>query len=200
MAISKTVFSGTTAETNAAEVTAWLQANATAFFSTITNSENIITCDVIGGGQVIIKPKVREWQVKLGNSTSLTIDHYGAYDGVSAAFVTSKGIALFSDPMWIFIAKSNNNTIGIVCYQNSNWNSLHFADFSTSVAFKNDSNNIKQTEMGVTSLCVCPFGMSGNYADGLYCTPFYEYSQRGIITVPMTGKSYVYSGYLALEE
>lgn len=201
MAILKTVFSGITAETNAAEVTAWLQANATTFFSTITNESNIITCDVIGGGQLIIKPKVREWNIILKNGTTTNADHYDNSDVVSQGFVTSKGIALFSDgKMWIFVTKSNEGTIGIVFNKNSTENNLAFADFSKSTSFKEDVNNLKHSEMAVTSLCICPFGTSGTYSDGLYYVPFYEYSAKGIITVPITGKSYVYTGYLALEE
>lgn len=201
MAILKTVFSGITAETNAAEVTAWLQANATTFFSSITNESNIITCDVIGGGQLIIKPKVREWNVILKNGTVKVADHYNVSDVVNQAFVTSKGIALLSgDKMWIFVTKSNEGTIGVVFHENNTENNLSFADFSKSISFKGDPNNLKHIEMAVTSLCICPFGTSGTYSDGLYYVPFYEYSTKGIITVPITGKSYVYTGYLALEE
>lgn len=198
MAITKTGFSGTTAETNAAEVTAWLQANALGLFTSIINESNIITCTVHGGGQLIIKPNVREWQVVLGNGTSQNIDHYDNNNKVTEAYVTSKGIALYSEAnMWIFVVKSNNNSIGIVFAINSGRN-YYFADFASSVSFKSDVNNIKHTQMGMTSLCACPLGNGGTYGDGLYFVPFYEYTNQGILS--LHGKSYVYDGWFALEE
>jgi hypothetical protein len=198
MAITKTVFSGTTAATNAAEVTAWLQANATDLFESVTNEANIITCTVSGGGQLIIKPNVREWTAVLSNGTSNTIDHYNNSNKVTEAYATSKGIALYSESnMWIFVVKSNNNSIGIVFTENANKN-YYFADFANSVSFKSDPNNIKHTQMGMTSLCACPLGNGGTYGDGLYFVPFYEYSNQAILSVQ--GTSYVYDGWFALEE
>ncbi|MBR6624566.1 MAG: hypothetical protein IKK91_11840 [Ruminococcus sp.] len=198
MAINKTIFSSTTAQTNAADVTAWLQANATEYFASITNESNIITCTIAGGGQLVIKPDQREWQVVLKNGTSIVIDHYGTNDKVGEAYVTSKGIALRSGDMWIFVVKSNSDTIGIVFNATNNNDNIIFADFYFSTSFFGDLNNTKHLHAGMTSLCLCPLGNGGTYGEGLYFVPFYEYNSSGLIYV--NGKSYVYSVFMALEE
>lgn len=197
MAIKKTIFTGTTAQANAAEVTAWLQENATEYFTSIINESNIITCTVQGGGQLIIKPTVRYWPVILKNGTSMDIDHSNSSNIVNQAFATSKGIALYSqDLMWIFITKSNEGTIGVVFNTFNSDTNLGFADFSKSTSF--NTGSLRHTQMSMTSLCACPLGDGGTYGEGLYYVPFYEYNSSGLIYV--NGKSYVYSVFMALEE
>lgn len=48
MAIETTYFTGTTAEANYAEVSAWLTVNAAEYFDEITGTENVITCKIGG--------------------------------------------------------------------------------------------------------------------------------------------------------
>lgn len=197
MAINKTIFTGTTAQTNAAEVTSWLQENATEYFASIVNESNIITCTVQGGGQLIIKPADRYWTIILKNGTSTDIDHSNSSNIVNQAFVTSKGIALYSQSkMWIFITKSNEGTIGVVFNTFNSDTNIGFADFSKSTSF--DTGSLSHVQMSMTSLCACPLGDSGTYGEGLYFVPFYEYNSSGLIYV--NGKSYVYSVFMALEE
>ena len=202
MAIIKTVFTGTTAAANAAEVTAWLQENGTDLFTSVTNESNVITCNTEGGGSIKFVPYQRNgWYVTLDNGNSHEFDQYSG-NQLRIGYKTSKGIVLVTNNHGVyFIGKSNNNSIAVVAVNSNDRitrSNYYFCDLTYSTSFKEDSNNIKHTQMGMTSLCACPLGNSGTYGDGLYFMPFFEYEQIGIMS--LGGTSYVTDSWFALEE
>lgn len=203
MAITKTLFSGTTSEANAAEIYTWMQANANEYFDSITCENNRITCSTSGGGYITIKSGIREWECKLDNGKSFYIDNYmndTSKVRISAAYKTSKGIALvISDEGWIFVCKSNSGSTGVLLSSYYHPGRYAFADLAYSTKWIYDVGyDLTHIQMAMTSLAPVPLGDSGTYADGLYFVPFYQYDNMGMISVG--GKSYVYSGWAALEE
>lgn len=203
MAITKTLFSGTTPKANAAEIYAWMQANATEYFDSITIEGSSVKCITSGGGFISIKPEVREWSCKLDNGGAYSIDNYSSDTSkirVSAAYKTSKGIALvISDEGWIFVCKSNSGSTGVLLSSYYHPGRYAFADLAYSTKWIYDVGyDLTHIQMAMTSLAPVPLGDSGTYADGLYFVPFYQYDNTGMISVG--GKSYVYSGWAALEE
>lgn len=200
MAINKTIFSGTTAETNAADVTAWLQANATDFLENIANTNNVVTADVIGGGSVTFSPantaSSATNRITLKNEAYQQVNRTGGAR-FTAAYKTSKGmwLSLNNGGIWVF-TKSNNDTIGIVASL-SNTSKIYYADFQSSTTVTELSSPANYSAE-LTSLANVALGDSGNYAVGLYGIYAYQYSSDG--TLDLNGTKYVSNRYFALEE
>lgn len=186
---------------NAFEVTNWLENNKTDFFTNIDNTNSIVTCDIIGGGQIIIRPYDDFWNVTLKNNVTTIIGNQSG-NQLRKGIKTSKGIVLVTNNNGvIFITKTNTNTIGIVFIKSNDNNTssdYFFADFMNSSSFIHDSNNLKHLSMSMTSLVSTPLGDSGTYAVGLYYVPFYQYTNTGIISY--NGISYWYNQWFAIQE
>lgn len=200
MAIEKTNFTGTTQAANALELTTWLQVNATDFLENITNTDNVVTADVIGGGSVTFTPANTQSsavnKITLKNTTYQSINRTGGAR-FAAAYKTSKGIWLSLVSSGTFIlTKTNSNTIGVVA-STSNTGKIYCADFQASTSVTELSSPVNY-QSGLTALANIPLGDSDNYSDGLF--GLYSYQEGGEGIMDINGVKYVKNRYLALEE
>lgn len=222
MAIAKTVFTSTTQAGNGTEVYAFLNANKSGYFDSVTQDESgNITCTV--GGVACLKlgfdGSTKSVRITAANGT-YSQNNWGVRKW-EYAYVTSKGLWLYSNiligyvspnPISVFITKTNADDTAIVA--------IYDADSSSSEAFvtadvlnsgvavryigngifASNSNAKAVYPSGVTTLTQIPLTAAGmSYAPYLYFTQFSQYPfTPSELTVGTT--QYVYDGRIALRE
>lgn len=208
MAITRTDFTGTTQATNAPEVLAWLQANATEYFDTIeADASGNISCK-IGETTVLLFgfDGNTSSQVTLINGTSIT--HYEKNDRFTYAIKTSNGVYLNSYNYGsVFITKSDKGTTAIAwnIKAGSEFYGYTFADFTHSSAFYapvtgtwNESRNGWTHSAPLTALTPAVFN-GGCYAPNLFITTLSEYALIKCI-FSIDNMEYASDGVLALKD
>lgn len=219
MAISKYVFTGTSITAQASEMLAWLQANATDFFDTISMASNIITCSKDSTNALVLgfDGSAKNATLTLENGSSIYVD--GKSNLWEYAIKTSNCILLKSKSnsapssfqTYLYITKSNNNSLIIAVtgycsnsghfYCGDIFNSSEWDDvFGSASQLYNPSSY--RTYWGITSslttltpICITS---AGTYAPDIYIMRFCEYPQtEGRMTIG--GVDYFSTGYLALK-
>ena len=213
MAIEKTIFTGTSQDTNRPEVYAWLAANAAEYFDEITHDESAktITCKI--GGQTAILLTFDS-----GTSSVITLylkngtlkKNYKKNEWFEFAVKTSKGIYLKmkSSLVDLFVTRDNNGSVAFAALlTDTNTSSVIplCASFESSASFWNEF-----PLMSSLSSATCVKGSSltalvnmpcwgGVYLPDLYFVPFTEnVGLNGRIT--SGGEVYYYDGIFALKE
>ena len=208
MAVVRTDFTGTTQATNAPEVLAYLQANATGYFDTITSDANgNVECKI---GEVTVLKLAFENGVssiaKLVNGTEL--EAYYSGDRFTYAIKAANGIYLNSyDYGHIFITKSNKNTTAICWEPKTSSGSYSYicADFTHSTSFYtfaqdswSDIQGLVTKQAPITSLTPLVCG-SGCYLPHVFAATFSEYPfVKGIFSI--NGVQHVSDGAVMLSD
>ncbi len=216
MAIEKTVFTGTTQTANAPEVYAFLNANKSGYFDSVTmdettgnvictlNGVNVLTLGFDGSTKSIV--------VRLLNGTASS-----AYDTSviwKYGIKTSNGLCIYRGSALpsVFITKTNEDTLAIVYRAKTATSTVGSDDF---LAFDIEHgtsafeihNSISSTfptaaawSTGLTAFVPYPLSESyESYAPNLFITPFTQY--KGIVSkLTANGKEYFYNGYIALAD
>ena len=224
MAIETTYFTGTTAETNYAEVLAWLTANAADYFDEITGSENVITCKIGDVNALTLNfteaTNARFATITLKNGISInTVYKWGDNSGketvvrLNRGIKTDNGISLFGTQyLNFFVAKtSDNNTIFAYFGElnsTSDWG-WYIGEIEKSANFIK-SRSISSSGWGnYTTYGVYSAGKTalvpaitdvGTYNDNLFFVPFTQFAGQSGITINVDGTKYVYNGVFALKE
>lgn len=224
MAITKTVFTATTQAANAAEVYAFLNANKSGYFDSVTQDESgNITCTV---GDVdclelsfSFDGSTKSIKISAANGTS----SQGSFANIKweYAYATSKGLWLYSYaifggnasyPISIFITNTDSGDTAIVAIcDGSNTAEMAFitADvLNGSVVRRYNGSGLYPTgsgskiifQSGVTTLTQIPLTTGGtSYTPDLFFTQFSQYPfTPSILTVGTT--QYAYDGRIALRE
>lgn len=208
MALAKTTFTGTTQAANAPEILAYLQANATEYFDTITaDATGNVECKI---GQTTV--------LKLGfdNSTSSAVtllngtteEAYNNNDWFTYAIKTASGIYLNSwDYGAFFITKSDKGTTAVCWERKDGTNTYKYicADFTYSPDFyvlsqgswgAIQSAMTKQAPLTSLAPIVC-YGEC--YMPNLFVATYSEYAYtKGIFTIGNT--QYVSDGAIMLKD
>lgn len=216
MAITKTIFTGATVADQASEVLAWLQANATTYFDSITyNSEtSTIICEkedevalVLGfaSGKKCIQIYARNGATASGGASNIKFT-YGVVTSTAIYLVTadtranSVVITKNANNQLFMIAKLTPTTgatthLHIVDFYNSTTDtdipyifSINYTMFDSSIAYGS----------ALTSLTPIPALDYPSYAPNVYFEFFNEYN--GISGKIIIGDTeYFSNGYLALK-
>ena len=219
MAITKTVFTATTQAANAAEVYAFLNANKSGWFDSVTQDEsgNII-CTVGGVDCLKLGFDGSTKNVKITAANGTYKQDYYANIKWQYAYVTSKGLwlysnAVFSGTAWqvsVFITNTDSGDTAIVAIITTGSSSMGLvtADvLNDSVNMIYNSSGIYSTGIakiiftsGVTTLTQIPLTTGGtSYTPYLYFTQFSQYPfTPSVLTVGTT--QYAYDGRIALKE
>lgn len=224
MAITKTVFTATTQAGNAAEVYAFLNANKSGYFDSVTQDEsgNII-CTVGGVDCLKLSFDGSTKSIKISAANGTSRQGYFANIKWEYAYATSKGLwlysyALFSAnakasyPISIFITNTDSGDTAIVAIcDGSNTAEMAFitADvLNGSVVRRHNGSGLYPTgsgskiiyPSGVTTLTPIVLTESGtSYTPDLFFTLFTQYPfTPSILTVGTT--QYAYDGRIALRE
>ncbi len=210
MAVIKTVFTGTTTEQRAAEMLAYLQANASGFFDSITaDATGNISC-IIDSITALYLP------YPTGNYT-FTIKNGETFSDVGSGVITfnvgyhsTYGILLQSNDRTCAVAKNElGHTVLVGIFKTTSSSSsfgYRFADFTDGTIIKapwgyNNAAAAAKTvcarSADLTAIVPCVFS-GGHYSEGLCVTPFSEYAgSAGILD--LNGVQYGYDGALALK-
>lgn len=224
MAISKTVFTGTSKSTQAPEVLTWMQANATNFFDSITANENgDITCTYDGTAALVlgfyynsadVGAATRDATLRLANGTTLATQASNLIWDYGVA--TSTGIILVSRgasndiKTYLYVTKTDkgNTAIFITCNTTDNYGHFHGGDIKNSLNWADYFGRyddimtvvpVWSSSASLTTLTpVCINGYPA-YTPNLYYMRFSEYP--GIAgKLSINGSDYYSTGYLALKE
>lgn len=209
MAVIKTVFTGTTTEQRAAEMLAYLQANASGFFDSITADETGNISCIIDGITALYLP------YPTGNYT-FTIKNGNTFSDVGSGVIPFKvgyhstyGILLQSNDRTCAVAKNElGHTVLVGIFKTTSASSsfgYRFADFTDGASittpwkYNNSATEAKTVcarPADLTAIVPCVFS-GGHYSEGLCITPFSEYAgSAGILD--LNGVQYGYDGALAL--
>lgn len=222
MAITKTVFTATTRAANAAEVYAFLNANKSGWFDSVTQDESgNITCTVGGVDCLKLGFDGTTKSVKISAANGTSRQGYFANIKWGYAYATSKGLwlysyALFSGtasyPISIFITNTDSGDTAIVAICDGS-STTEMAFITTDVlndgvvrryygggTYPNGSGSKIIFQSGVTTLTQIPLTTGGtSYTPYLYFTQFSQYPfTPSILTVGTT--QYAYDGRIALRE
>lgn len=208
MAIVKTTITGTTWETQFADVLEWLQTNATGYFDEITgdSSTNTITM-AYGDASVIIANK--SISVTLANGVN-TIG--GTYESVliDEIYKTDSGFYMHkkAGQSWlqVWVTKTNTgNTCVMFWYDHlTSDRGYKWADLTASLAFSQFAANqpleLSSQTFSASLTALTPFVFNGGvYSDSLFIQTFNEYyGISGIFSINKT--QYVSNGYIALKD
>ena len=219
MAIETTYFTGTTADSNRNEVRAWLNTNATDYFSQISTpaGSTAIQCKIGGVTALTIDTNTNNYiffaTLKNGMN-DYRFTKWGTDHRFTRAVKTSCGILLYVNNIDnIFITKNTDGGVIFAGYH-STGNSTYGAtigDFANDSAFKGmggsngtgfTANQLK--DVGVRSAgrtALVPAGTdAGTYSDNLFFVPFTQFIGQSGITIDVDGTKYVYNGVFALKE
>lgn len=202
MAITKTMFQGTTLDANQAEVYEWLTANATDYFDGFTNdTENYkIYCTVNGetamefdfSGIVHSRVQARLYLNGVVEGTGSTYDAYSnGSTMVRFVYTTSNGIFFMIDRVdatanygtnnaWIGVFKTTADTVGGVYVRyinNTNNFRLTLVDFELNTTFFAPyapavDSIVVKPSQGASSLTPLPLGDGGTGAVGVFLVLF----------------------------
>ena len=219
MAITTTYFTGTTADSNRNEVRAWLNTNATDYFSAISTpaGSTAIQCKIDGVTALTIDTNTNNYiffaTLKNGMN-DYRFAKWGTDHRFTRAVKTSCGILLYVNNIDnIFITKNTDGGVIFAGYH-STGNSTYGAtigDFANDSAFKDmgGSNgtgfaldrlkNVGVQSAGRTAL-VPAVTDAGTYSDNLFFVPFTQFIGQSGITIDVDGTKYVYNGVFALKE
>ena len=213
MAIVKTVFTATTLAANAPEVLAFLQANAAAYFDSLSEADGVISC-MVGSVAALALSFNGTDKTALSLSNGATIEVYGASSNERfiAGYKTDYGVLLEgSTGQTYIITKTNANNTAIVAGFKASTTS--YAVYSGNIAsssawfYPATGNNVVSARQkytvdpaaALTTLTPLPFGGSGTYAPNLLVSCFTE--NGGITSVKrlvVNDVEYVYDGAFAL--
>lgn len=220
MAIAKTIFTGTTLAEQAAEVYAFLNANKSGYFDSVTQDESgNISCMV--GETVALKlgfdGTTKNIIITLANGE--TVSTYNATTAWGYAYKTDRGLYLHDVhnenqyPFSVYIAKTDTDSTAIVAYMSinssTNQRALYCADitggnaiyvpYSINVLYQSIYSAIAATA-GSTTLTPLPLtSNTASYAPDLCMMFFSQYPYTpAVITIGTT--QYVSNGFLALKE
>ena len=219
MAIETTYFTGTTADSNRNEVRAWLNTNATDYFSQISTpaGSTAIQCKIGGVTALTIDTNTNNYiffaTLKNGMN-DYRFTKWGTDHRFTRAVKTSCGILLYVNNIDnIFITKNTDGGVIFAGYH-STGNSTYGAtigDFANDSAFKGmggsngtgfTANQLK--DVGVRSAgrtALVPAGTdAGTYSDNLFFVPVTQFIGQSGITIDVDGTKYVYNGVFALKE
>lgn len=201
MAIEKTVFSGLTVTTRAAEIVAWLTANGSEFFDSVEYGDGSVIC---------YKGDKHALEISLSSNKTKVLAANGAVSEATMnssqdwdyGIKTSKGLLIYfnytSSPGCVAMVKTNEGGTFIA----RRYNGWCAADFDNSASIDNYDNSGLHTWTNSSDLTVlAPIVAShaDTYADGLYLQLFAQYPNTdSILTV--NGKRYYSDGVFALEE
>lgn len=211
MAITKTIFTGSTSAQRSAEMLAYLQANAANFFDDITaDSNGNISC-TIDGVTAILLPYVSGTYltVKLKNDVSIQAKFSNDMEFVKG-YHSSNGIMLTGKGVTIAVSVNNaGSPVIAVKFRTDSTNgyySYNFGDFSQGVTWTHpwigntDSGSVESLVAKSAALTVfvpCVFD-SALYSESLGITPYSEYAKTECI-LDLNGVQYAYDGALALK-
>lgn len=219
MAITKTVFTGTSKSTQAPEVLAWMQANATDFFDSFsTNSDGDITCTYDGTAALVLgfnpSGSTKDATLKLANNNTLAtqasnlIWDYGV--ATSTGFILVSRGASNDIKTYLYVTKTDegNTAIFITCNTTDNYGHFHGGDIKNSLNWADYFGReddimtavpIWSSPASLTTLTpVCINGHSA-YTPNLYYMRFSEYP--GIAgKLSIDAVEYYSTGYLALKD
>lgn len=213
MAIVKTVFTATTLTANEPEVLAFLQANATGYFDSITDADGVISC-MVGSVAALALSFNGTDRTTLTLANGSTVRSYDAQanERFVAGYKTDYGLMLVGSTGRTYtITKTNVNSAAIVAgLQTSAANNIVYSgDIANSSAwfFPSQGTNVVDARQryiinpaaALTTLTPLPFGNSGTYAPNLFVTCFTENgglaSARRLV---VNDVEYVYDGAFAL--
>lgn len=224
MAITKTVFTGTSKTAQAPEVLAWMQANATDFFDSITANENgDITCTYEGTAALVlgfyynaasISTSTRDATLRLSNGNTVATEtrdliwDYGV--ATSTGFILVSRGASNDIKTYLYVTKTDegNTAIFITCNTTDNYGHFHGGDIKNSLNWADYFGReddimtavpIWSSQASLTTLTpVCINGHSA-YTPNLYYMRFSEYP--GIAgKLSIDAVEYYSTGYLALKD
>lgn len=210
MAVIKTVFTGTTTEQRAAEMLAYLQANASGFFDSITaDATGNISCIIDGITALYLPYPTGNITITIKNGGTIS-DYSSGVIAFSVGYHSTYGIMLISNERTFAVAKNDlgHTVIAGILRTSSNSSSygVRFADFSDGVSittpwgYNNSTSGAKTVfsrSADLTAVVPCVFA-GGHYSEGLCITPFSEYAgSAGILN--LNGVQYGYDGGLALK-
>lgn len=207
MAINRTIF---TADRTAqkSEILAWLQANATDYFSggISTDESGNIICVMSNSAELSFifdeTNAIYKIKTKTGNTYSIVGSSTLKY--TKAGIVTSNGIMLIGagtsniDNILIISKTSENKP----CISGQVKTSSSASSFNNCfIDLENDSdwlsNSVQKYLTSITSLSPVCFAC-GTYCEHVFLTPFTQFESTCIMQI--NSKKYAYGGYLALEE
>lgn len=221
MAITKTVFDVSSQALNAADVFAFLNANKSGWFDSVTqDASGNITCTVDGVDclELGFDNAKRNITVTAANNTTASDDATGYR--WEYGYVTSKGIMLYSKrqstsdvnrDISLFITKNDSGDIAIVSiWDGYNSNQMDFVVvdiFNGSVTYLYDASSVLTAanpapimQSGVTTFT--PIALTNDnisYTPDLFFTLFSQYCYiPSVLTIG--GTQYVYDGRIALRE
>ena len=214
--INKTYFKETTLDAQAPEVLAWLQANATDYFDSITYDaeSSVIKCSV-GDKEAfsVLFSDTNRLTANLKNGAIVK-----AYGGSAAllqyGIATDHGIAILvqaSNPTWLFITRSDSDSLimAMMCMASSSSGTAHFyvGDFENSPAWSDvygssSSGDLWGKNMSIsaalTTLTPIVLKDYPSYTPNLYIMRFTEYLGN-VGKLIINGEEYFSNGYLALK-
>lgn len=222
MAIEKTTFTMTEISNSAAstEILAWLQANASEYFTSITSTEsnndniNGVACKIGDLTAIALYPSSTNtgYTTALRLGSGLSLRHNGTQK-FPCAYKTSKGVVLFDNahkPIFITKDKNTNNTIALACLNMVTYNYAYVAaDFiNGEELLRINSGSSSYYELrtkatipaGATAMCPIIFGATGSYNEGLFLAKFNQNVNATECIIGIGEKQYIFDGAIALEE
>lgn len=208
MAIVKTTITGTTWETQFADVLEWLQTNATNYFDEITgdSSTNIITM-TYGNASVVLNGITNRITVTLDNGTS---DNRTIRLPITTMYKTDSGVYICNEQtpdslqLWITKTNAGNTCVLYFCHSSSTIQGYQWADLKASTSLSsfgsNQSQALSSQTRSASLTALTPFVFTGGvYSDNLFLQTFNEYyGISGIFSINRT--QYVSNGYIALKD
>lgn len=215
MAITKTIFTGTTAAANGAEVLAFLQANAADYFDTITSPSNGMIKCLVGTTEALVLGTGSDQingQIKLANGAYKTIIFI---DSVFVrGYATSNGLLLIQQTVSygtvsLFITKNSQGNACVVSMLKENERKPYkyvSADIVNGAAITQWSSTNTMSEAcdvlskSAAATGLCPFVFdSGDYTPGLFVATFSQYVGTEC-EFSLNGVEYVTDGAIALKD
>lgn len=210
MAVIKTVFTGTTTEQRAAEMLAYLQANASGFFDSITADETgNISCVIDNVTALYLPYPTGNYTFAIKNGTTFSDFNSGAIL-FNVGYHSTYGILLQGDTRTCAVAKNElGHTVLVGIFRttsNSSSYGYRFADFTDGTIINApwgynhsaaEAKTVCARSADLTAIVPCVFS-GGHYSEGLCVTPFAEYAgSPGLLD--LNGTQYGYDGALALK-
>lgn len=213
MAIIKTVFTATTLAANEPEVLAFLQANATGYFDSITDADGVISCMVGSVAALALSfNDTDRTTISLANGTTAHTYSASNNERFVAGYKTDYGVLLegSTGAMYIITKSNTNSTTIVACLKNLNLSYSVFAgDVSNNSAWYtpgtgNTALLSRQKYMinyaaSLTTLTPLPLGDGGTYAPNLLVSCFTENGEiTSVKRLVVNDVEYVYDGAFAL--
>ena len=204
MAIEKTVFSGLSKETKAAEIAAWLTANGSGFFDYVEyDNSNYVIC--YKGDKILLRMALSggsdKTKVYAANGAASEVGA-NAYQYWDYGIKTSKGLLIYYNGQTykgcVAIVKTNEGGTFIA----SHYQTWCGADFDNSAAIESYTNSGTlpwNLQSDKTVLAPIVASHANTYADGLYLQLFAQYPNTDS-KLTINGKKYYSDGVFALEE